>query len=119
MLGALQGLCEDSLPNKPCGSTRINPSGPTSLAKDIYIVIKSKLWGLYFSERQIMFEFSWVWAHPGISGRWNEEHTFGLTDDDDWSQAGPPRQELSQCKLSPTLRKAAEGMSDSKSGVET
>lgn len=54
----------------------------------------------------------------GPRERWNQVHTFGLTDDHDHPHTGPPRQELSQGTLIPAPRKIAGGTSDSKSGAE-
>lgn len=45
-------------------------------------------------------------------------YTFGLTDNHDWVQAGPPEPELGQPKLIPTPGKVAQGSSDSKSRAE-
>lgn len=125
MLGALQ--LQDSLSNKECGSTRVDLSAPTPLAKDIvYIVMKSKLWKNYTSQRNRQYwrflgkrSFQNIFRHiQSPSRRWNYMHTCGFTDHHKWLQAGSPRQELGQLKLIPTPGKISHGTSNSTSGVE-
>lgn len=78
------------------------------MAKDIYTVIKSKLWKNYTSQRHRQCR-SFLGCGPlwGPRGRWNQEHTFGLTDARDRPHSGPPRQELSHSTLIPAPRKTA------------